>query len=206
MVSFGADEADLKTKMAMLQNRYSEGQRRYHTFEHLQEVFGELIEHQDDIENPLLVGFADLYHDSFYDPMAVPGRNEYLSSVLGRDEVEPLYGWNLAAKVGYFITATARHEEQSENSDLSFFLDADLAILGAEPERYDRYAGDIAVENEHYPAHIYIPGRIAVLQKLSTRSLGLGIFTTEVMRDKYEYQAQENISREIELLQQGLSA
>lgn len=206
MVEFGADRSDLERKLQGLLSRYNERHRHHHTFEHIQEKFGELLEHQDEVSDPLVLGFADLYHDAFNDPFAPPGRDEYLSSILAQDELEPVYGWRTAAKVGYFVAATATHKERENESDLNFFLDTDLSVLGSEPERYDRYANNIAREYEDVvPVGVYIPSRISVLQKLSTRSLGLGVYTTEVMREKYEHQAQENIAREISLLQQQVN-
>ena len=48
-------------------------------------------------------------------------------------------------------------------NDINLFTDADLAILGAEPEIYKNYAAAIRQEYSVFPDPIYIPGRKKVL-------------------------------------------
>ncbi|MFO0781830.1 MAG: hypothetical protein U0524_02975 [Candidatus Saccharimonadales bacterium] len=205
MIAFGAPKANFEKRLTGLQSRYREPWRKYHVMEHPQEMFGELLQHIDQVRNPLTIGEAILYHDCVYDPAAPGNRNEQLSSWIGQDELEPIYGYSTAAKVGYYTTATAKHTANIDVSDrdLAFFLDTDLAILGADEERYNRYSNAIAEEyKDVVPPNVYATRRSLVLQKLSTRVSDIGVYTTELFRAKYEYQAQENIAREIDLLKQ----
>ena len=61
------------------------------------------------------------------------------------------------------------HETAVADSDGHILLDADLAVLAAEPSRYDAYAQAIRREYAHIPAEAYRQGRTAVLARLLAR-------------------------------------
>jgi predicted metal-dependent HD superfamily phosphohydrolase len=95
------------------------------------------------------------------------------------------------------ILATKKHQLSLESKDLKFFLDADLVILGAAADRYDRYAADVRKEYAHVPEADYRAGRSAVLKKFLERPR---LYFTEAMRERFEAAARENLQREIMLL------
>ena len=78
------------------------------------------------------------------------------------------------------ILATIRHQAVKEDfpDDESYrscqiFLDADLCILGEEPNTYNDYAERIWNEySSVYKREDYCKGRIAVLEKLKERESG----------------------------------
>jgi predicted metal-dependent HD superfamily phosphohydrolase len=167
------------------------------------ELFDILTANIDVVQDPEVVTWAILYHDAVYDPMSTRGRNEELSARLGEHDLPSLVGAEKSRLVARYTRATADHGVDDSDQDLDFFLDADLAILGASPDRYDRYANDIRREYSHVPIENYIVGRIAILQSLATRVEQSGLYITELFKATYEDQAQENIAREADQLRRA---
>lgn len=189
-----------KTLLAGLEGRYAEPWRYYHTGVHVTALFNTLNRFVDHVQYPETVAWSILYHDTMYDPTAPRGRNEELSARLAESELRDILDYSVVKKVAQYVRATAQHVSGELDSDMDFFLDADLAILGAAPDYYDRYAANIQKEYAHVPSDQYRIGRIAVLQGLATRFEPVGLFRTKLFRDNYEIQAQENITRETDQL------
>ena len=141
-----------------------------------------------------------LYHDAIYDPTAASGRNEELSAQLAEGELPDILAEHRVHKVARYVRATASHAPAERDDDLNFFLDADLVILGSDPDRYDQYARDIRWEYAHVPDDQYREGRTRVLQSLAARAGQSSLFKTTVLGTIYEEPAQQNIAREIQLL------
>lgn len=190
-----------------LRRRYEEPWRYYHTFEHPRELFDVLHTYRDEVEDPSAVGWAFMYHDAVYDPTAERGLNEELSARLAERDFGLMGLTALGAKVAHFTRATANHDVEESDNDLRFFLDADLAILGTRPRRYDRYALDIRKEYKESVRQDrdYCLGRIAVLGGLATRVEGKRVYQTELFRAHCEAQAQENIARETLMLEEFIN-
>lgn len=100
-----------------------------------------------------------------------------------------------------YIIATKTHkiDPSSDDTDLKYFLDFDLAVLGKPTEDYNRYAHQIRREYIHVPDEKYLTGRAAVLDHLRQGDL---YFTAE-FRELFDSKARENLSREIVSLKQG---
>ena len=73
-------------------------------------------------------------------------------------------------------------------------LDADLAILGAAPQRYARYAADIRKEYSWVPEADYRAGRAAVLERFLASPR---IYQTPLMFDEGEQSARANLRAEL---------
>jgi predicted metal-dependent HD superfamily phosphohydrolase/phosphopantetheine adenylyltransferase len=111
-------------------------------------------------------------------------------------------------RVDHMIRATIQHqvpEEYSEPaqgsgvsaadvSDLQYFLDFDLSILGASDAVYARYTASIRTEYIHFGIDQYRKERMAVMQKFLQRPQ---LYFTEEYRSLYESKARYNIRREI---------
>jgi predicted metal-dependent HD superfamily phosphohydrolase len=74
-----------------------------------------------------------------------------------------------------------------------------MAVLGKNSEDYLVYAHQIRQEYIHYPESSYNKGRAAVLKKLQS----VGLYKTELFREKFEKQAIQNMEKEIELLEKN---
>jgi predicted metal-dependent HD superfamily phosphohydrolase len=136
---------------AALESAYADPPRAYHDFGHVLEVLG----HYDTVAagpgwmQPDEVFLAVLYHDAIY----VPGRrdNEAASAALA---VEAIAHWLPdhdidARRVAALVEATARHgslDADAVDREAALFLDCDMAILGAAPDRFDAYDRGIARE------------------------------------------------------------
>jgi predicted metal-dependent HD superfamily phosphohydrolase len=130
---------------------YAHPPRAYHHAGHVLEV----LAHYDAVARgpgwmqPDEVRLAVVFHDAIYEP----GRrdNEARSAQLARDAIARWYPQHApdADRVASLIEATARHgtlRPHEVDADAALFLDCDMAILGAEPERFDAYDRDIARE------------------------------------------------------------
>ena len=94
------------------------------------------------------------------------------------------------------ILATKQHLP-SEDSDTNYLLDADLAILGKNPEDYQKYSNQIREEYTIYADFMYNSGRKKALQYFLEME---AIYKTEHFFKKYEEQARINIKNELDNL------
>jgi predicted metal-dependent HD superfamily phosphohydrolase len=69
-------------------------------------------------------------------------------------------------EVQRLITLTSGHVAADDDANGQMLMSADLAILSAEPDRYDRYARDVRAEYAHVDDESWRAGRMAVLQSL----------------------------------------
>ena len=147
---------------------HEEPHRHYHTLEHVGEVLrvaGRLAS-----SSPGAVALAAWFHDAVYDPTRHD--NEERSAEMAARELTALR-LNSATvdAVARLVRATAHlgDGEPPADADARALLDADLAILGASPVRYERYARDIRREYAHVSDGDYARGRVAVLERFLTR-------------------------------------
>ena len=153
--------------------RLAEPHRRYHTAVHVMWVVRHLSAAPDHLDHAALV-LAALYHDAIYDPRVAPPTNEVASAELAASVATDL-GWSAqqAALVHRLILATAHlepgaHLESGNGHDEHerALIDADLAILGAEPADYSAYVAGVRAEYSHVSDPDWRSGRSAVLQNL----------------------------------------
>lgn len=137
--------------LAGLRAQYATPPRAYHNFDHVLEVLAQFdaVADEPGWDAPADVFLALLYHDAVYEA----GRkdNEALSAEFAEAEIArwlPDAGVD-AQRVATLIRMTARHGHwsgQPLTSDEALFLDCDMAILAAEPARFDAYDAAIAQE------------------------------------------------------------
>ncbi|CAD7799920.1 hypothetical protein CHRY9390_00556 [Chryseobacterium aquaeductus] len=175
-----------------IEKKYSEKGRYYHNKEHLENMFCELELVKDKIQNFKNITFSVFYHDVIYD--ATSKLNEEKSAEFAKIKLEKLgLNTNDIAEISKQILATKSHKK-SENDDINYLLDADLSVLGKDPETYLEYTKNIRREYSIYPDFLYKPGRKKVLQHFLELD---SIFKTEDFIERYEIQAKENISMEL---------
>jgi predicted metal-dependent HD superfamily phosphohydrolase len=192
MAALGVPPGASAPQLALLLAAYGEPHRAHHRLEHVAHLFAEL----DGV--PLAdaaVELATWYHDAVYRP----GRpdNERRSAALAAGALEELGLQRLAARVVQLIEATRLHRAEPDDDAALLFLDADLAILGAAPAVYERYADGVRAEHRAVPGFLFARGRRAFLAELLASP---SIFRTSHFRDRYEQQAGENVRRELERL------
>lgn len=187
--------ADAGPVFDLLAAAYSAPDRYYHNLDHLVEMFrtaGRLATITDD---PAPLHLAIWFHDAVYDPRAKD--NEYRSADLAEILLAPVgVPQSALDRVKQLVMATAHlaYNRPPGDRETAVLLDADLAILGADEERYRNYA--VAVRNEYawVPDPEYRAGRAKVLEHFLSRPR---IFWTETMFAEGEQTARANLRAEL---------
>lgn len=149
---------------------------------------------------------AALFHDAVYDPTS--RTNEADSARLASRAVLDLSGWtdDRRSLVEQLILATADHNVTAEPFDAesalgqelvlskAILLDADLAVLGADPAAYDAYRRGVRDEYSHLGDSEWQIGRRSVLRSLLERPR---LYSTETMRVEREARARANLTAEL---------
>ena len=178
--------------------------RFYHTLHHLHEMFRHFDSHVTQLRRPELVALAIFFHDAVYD--ARRRDNESKSAVLLREFCVDAEACGAGAVLGAdietasdWIERTASHHtaDSATVGDLAFFLDFDLAVLGASHAQYARYAECIRLEYHHVPWRDFKQGRSAVLARFAEVQQ---LFFTDSFRAAREAAARTNIACELEHL------
>lgn len=179
-----------------LRTSYGEPHRAYHIWAHIEDLLGWYDRLARDWAAPEAVELAIWYHDAVY----VPGSktNEADSADRMTDELTGKVAAPILAQARALILATAEHRlpvawSADLRNDCGLFLDMDMSILGADRDRYDRYAAAVRKEFAAVPEELYRAGRKAFLDDLLARD---AIFLTPRFRASHEAQARTNIARE----------
>jgi predicted metal-dependent HD superfamily phosphohydrolase len=173
--------------------RYDEPHRRYHDRRHLAEVLAALD--QLTAEVPVDVVCAAWFHDAVHD-----GRDddeqrsaELATRVLTGLSVAP----DLVEEVARLVRMTLTHDPAPDDPAGALLSDADLAVLGAGPDRYARYAADVRQEYAHVDDEAFRLGRTAVLRSLLDRPR---LYVTEAAHRWWDAAARRNLRDEISRL------
>jgi predicted metal-dependent HD superfamily phosphohydrolase len=174
-----------------LQGRYSEPHRHYHTLAHVEHML-ELLPHADET-----VVAAVWFHDAIYDGP----RNEERSAELASQALGELgFAGDRIALVERMILATKRHERGDLPESALAFLDADLAILGSDRNRYDEYVRQVRQEYAHVPDEAFRTGRDAILRAFAERER---LYFTDEFFARFEEPARANLQRELRHVECG---
>ena len=188
--------------------RYREPHRRYHTVRHLTEVLDvvdELAEEADDLD---AVRLAAWFHDAVYEsgaghagdgasdlPNASNLSNEEASARLA-ELVLPGLGVPAThvAEVARLVRLTEQHAAEEGDRNAAVLFDADLAILGADPARYEEYAQSVREEYREIRDDLFRPGRAQILQALLSAPT---LYRTAAAQARFESAARANVTAEI---------
>ena len=179
--------------------RHAEPHRRYHTAEHVRWVLhhvAAIVDHEEVQHDVSALRAAALFHDIVYDSASTT--NEADSADIAATALTEI-GWIEArvTDVRQLVMATAGHEPHSPAA--AVLLDADLAVLGAEPELYRDYVAGVRAEHGFVDDIAWRSGRSSVLRSFLERDR---IYTTPWMATR-EPQARRNLSGELEALLSG---
>ncbi len=178
-----------------LLTRYDEPHRRYHDRRHLAEVLAALRQLTAGRAVPVEVVCAAWLHDAVHD-----GRDddEERSAGLARRVLTELaVAPDVVDEVARLVRMTLTHEPAPEDLSGALLSDADLAVLGADPKRYARYAADVRDEYAHVDDDAFRSGRTAVLRSLLDRPR---LYVTEQAHRRWDLAARRNLSNEISRL------
>lgn len=169
---------------------YSAPERHYHTLEHIASCLVLLDELRSLAGRPDEVELALWTHDVIWEPLGT--ESELLSAGWMR-QVGIVAGVNesILRRVADLIMATT-HAHQAKGGDAALIQDLDLAILGADQERFDAYDAAIAAEYSTVPAAAFRAGRAQVLHQFLHRP---AIYQTTACQTRFESYARANLAR-----------
>ncbi|KKW79649.1 metal-dependent hydrolase [Acinetobacter sp. AG1] len=166
---------------------YSERQRAYHTLQHLYECLVLFESIRVNLNDAHAVALALWFHDAVYDPQSKD--NELKSAELFEQYLIQDLSIDIVQKIKRWILATQKHEATNE-LDLQFLLDIDLAILAASPKRFEEYEQQIQKEYAWVDLDVYLIKRKQVLAHFyQTETL----YQTEYFQQNFEQRAKGNL-------------
>jgi predicted metal-dependent HD superfamily phosphohydrolase len=178
-----------------IDRNYTRKGRYYHTLAHVENLFRELWPFRDTFKHWDIVIFAIAYHDIIYNTLKK--NNEEKSAMYATRQLALIsFPKAFIQKCAQFILATKSHQLNADH-EINLFTDADLSVLGGNPDSYFLYCQQIRKEYAIYPDFMYIPGRRKVIEHFLTMD---HIFKTDTFRDRYEDQARINLQRELTML------
>lgn len=178
-----------------IEGAYSNSNRHYHNMTHLESMINNAFKYKDKIKDLDTILFSIFYHDIIYDIKSKD--NEEKSAEFAVDRLSKLgLQSDKIVKCRKQIIATKNHNK-NVNKDTNYLLDFDLAILGDTPQNYREYTMKIRKEYAIYPDFIYKNGRKKVIQYFLNMD---NIFKTEDFQEKFEKEARDNLTMELERL------
>jgi predicted metal-dependent HD superfamily phosphohydrolase len=176
--------------LARVVSAYTEPHRAYHTLQHLEELAGHwrAVDDGPGWRDRRSSWLALLFHDAVYAVGTAHGANEAASAAL----LDALVADTAEARRLILLTAAHGDALDGLDADAAHFLDADMAILGADPARFAEY--EAQVRAEYTPlvgADAYTSGRRAFLEKVLATPR---IFLSRFFFDRFEAQARANLA------------
>lgn len=193
-VQYGAHSVVAEKLFETIVRAYSEPGRHYHTLNHVGDVLDVVQSHRAGPEEGTALRFAAWFHDLIYDTRRVD--NEERSADFAANVLHALMvPEGVAKRTVYLIALTKRHDPVPDDSDAQLFIDADLAIFGADADVYRRYSAAIRREYAWVADHHFNAARRRVILEFLARDC---IYHTPSMRERLEERACANLRREVE--------
>lgn len=189
--NYTLDSSQHQTMWDEIEKNYSKSNRHYHNLTHLNALVNELQVWRDKFANWDVIIFAIAYHDIIYNTLK--NNNEEKSADVAVKRLSKIsFPESLTVFCEQLILATKKHEYGNEQTNL--FTDADLSILGSDPETYKTYSSQIRREYSIFPDIVYNPGRRKVLLHFLAMDQ---IFKTKEFSARYESNARINLQEEL---------
>jgi predicted metal-dependent HD superfamily phosphohydrolase len=188
-------ETIIKNGFKHLATKYSEKHRHYHTLQHVDACMKHLDEIAGHIVDLKAVEIALWFHDMIYDPKRNDNEKrsaKYAEAFLASVNLPP----EEISKIAKLVVLT-KHPSHPSSNDEKYLIDIDLAILGANEQRYDQYESSIRKEYGFVPSLLYKKGRRKLLLSFAESDR---IYLTADFYKKYENQARLNIHRALKNL------
>ncbi|MBD2385892.1 HD domain-containing protein [Cylindrospermum sp. FACHB-282] len=200
---FGVDQVAAKQVFIRLVEAYSQGERLrrakgeryYHTVKHIAHVLSTIDALQTYAQNLPAVQLAAWFHDVVYNTHAQD--NEERSAEYASDALRSLGIPSSNITTITRLILHTKHQAAADDLDSQVLLDADLAILAANPVQYQEYANAIRQEYSWVSEADYIAGRRQVLERFLQRPR---IYFTPLMFEISEQSARSNLQAEIQIL------
>jgi predicted metal-dependent HD superfamily phosphohydrolase len=176
---------------------WGEPHRHYHDQRHLGECLARWSRWRSQAEQPGEVALALWFHDAVYEPRA--SDNEIRSAAwAARVMTEAGVDVGAVQRVHDLIMDTC-HEAVPTTADAQLVVDIDLAVLGAEEERFEAFDRDVRKEYGWVPGFLYRRKRRDVLQRFLDRER---IYSTPAAFEELEVPARRNLAAALSRLAQ----
>ncbi|MBB4845669.1 putative metal-dependent HD superfamily phosphohydrolase [Paucibacter oligotrophus] len=174
---------------AQLLEAYRETQRHYHTLQHLQECLTHWEQVMQRAQFPGELELALWFHDAVY---AVKAKDNEAQSAQWAKQALRQSGASAEQiqRVQDLIMATC-HQAVPSAADAQLLVDIDLAILGADPQRFAEYDAQVRAEYSWVPGWIYRGKRRQVMRGFLARD---AIYSTPHFQTQLEAQARRNLA------------
>jgi predicted metal-dependent HD superfamily phosphohydrolase len=190
------DTALRETTFQQLAEAYGASDRHYHTLHHVRNLLDALERSGPVLNDPEVVKLAVWFHDAVYNSLR--DDNEARSAALAKEFLsKTTLSADRCNRVVFLIERTKDHTQPqpAADSDLLYFLDADLQVLGAPEADYWQYARQVRQEYRLVPDFMYRRGRRKVLEKMLGTSQ---LYQTESFRSRLEASARRNLQAELQ--------
>lgn len=178
-----------------LQNAYAEPHRHYHNQSHIADSLAILDQHLADAENKQALELAIWFHDAIYNTRSNSNEQDsanwatqFLSQNNATTELINTTHELIMCTVPQATPSSALQQQMK---------DIDLAILGAEQQRYQQFEVDIRREYRWVPNFVFRRKRREILRGFLQ---GDGVFHTTPFQHAYEDQARQNLTLAIKQL------
>ncbi|MTJ48542.1 hypothetical protein [Dolichospermum sp. UHCC 0259] len=191
---FSVDKRLVNKAFTNLVAAYSSPNRYYHTLKHIYQIINTIDTLQVYTQDLPSVKLAAWFHDIVYDTHVQDNEEksaDYAVEILKNLAIPT----NNINTVHQLILNTKYHQDDDVNSQV--LLDADLAILAANPMEYQAYSQAIRQEYAWVSELEYIAGRKQVLERFLQREK---IYFTPLMFNSAEQYARNNLATEITYL------
>lgn len=192
---YTSDQQLIQKLWEELYKNYTADGRHYHTLRHIEGLLHLTEEHKTAVQQIDLLGFAVFYHDIIYS--TTRSDNEARSAELAAKRLQELHVPEEEIKVVQEMILATKSHQRHRLEDVNFMTDIDLAILGAEWEKYVEYSQQIRREYSLYPDLLYRKGRKKVLQHFLNQP---AIYKIAIFQNRLEIQARQNLQQELNTL------
>ncbi|MCE7980526.1 MAG: N-methyl-D-aspartate receptor NMDAR2C subunit [Caldilinea sp. CFX5] len=184
-----------------LQQQYNAPQRAYHTLQHLAECLQHFDAVRSLLQYPDEVEVALWCHDVIYDTHRRD--NEEASAQWAQQLLQETDAPSATSqRITDWIRLT-KHMAEPVDADGAFLLDIDLAILGADKERFAEYEQQVRQEYNWVAWPAFCTGRAQILQSFLQRPT---IYRTPFFQARFEAQARTNLTASLHTLRQSVEA
>lgn len=176
-----------------LLDRWGEEHRKYHGRTHLLAVLEALDLLTAPARPPRSVLLAAWFHDAVY--RGIAGEDEEESARLAEERLEHSgLPADEVEEVARLVRMTADHRPDPDDGPAALLSDADLSVLGGEPEAYARYLAAVRQDFAHIGDADFAAGRAAVVRQLLELD---PLFHTARGRELWQDAARRNLRAEL---------
>jgi predicted metal-dependent HD superfamily phosphohydrolase len=160
--------------------------------QHLDECFANFDRLRDAADHPEEIELALWFHDAIYDTRRTD--NEERSAEWARSSALAAGVASAVADRLHALVLATRHDAVPATTDEQILVDVDLAILGAEPQRFDEYERQVRAEYAWVADDAFRVARRRILEAFLSRPR---LYGTERFAALYEARARTNLRNSI---------